>query len=126
MSANARIPIDLNDPKIPLTEALKVLLEFIAEVQQKHFLDAQRQTIYVRDLVWIMLNGHLPRENEWTEVNQAQTLAGWTGGMLYNSSRSLVRDGLSDIGGLMCANHGTRFAQVCTVCSMQTKTALLA
>ena len=25
------------------------------------------------------------------------------------------------IGGLMCANHGTRFAQVCTVCSMQTK-----
>ena len=51
MSANARTPIDLNDPKIPLTEALKVLLEFIAEVQQKHFLDAQRQTIYVRDLV---------------------------------------------------------------------------
>ena len=57
MSANARIPIDLNDPKTPLTEALKVLLEFIAEVQQKHFLDAQRQTIFVRDLVWIMLNG---------------------------------------------------------------------
>ena len=35
MSANARIPIDLNDSKILLTEALKVLLEFIAEVQQK-------------------------------------------------------------------------------------------
>ena len=62
MSANARIPIDLNDRNIPLTEALKVLLEFIAEIQQKHFLDAQRQTVYVRVLVWVMLNGHLPRE----------------------------------------------------------------
>ena len=63
MSFNARIPIDLNDTKIPLTEALKVLLEYIAEVQQKHFLDAQRQTIFVAHLVWLMLNGYLPREN---------------------------------------------------------------
>ncbi len=59
MPANARIPIDLNDTKIPLTEALKVLLEFIAEGQRKHFLDAQRQTIYVAHLVWLMLNGYL-------------------------------------------------------------------
>ena len=92
MSANARIPIDLNDTKIPLPEALKVLLEFNAEVQQKHFLDAQRQTIYVAHLVWLMINGYLPREDEWTEVNDVQTLAGWTMAMLYNSSRSLVRD----------------------------------
>ena len=96
MSANARIPIDLNDPKIPLTDALKVLLEFIAEVKQKRFLDSQRQTIYVRDLVWIMLNGHLPREDEWSEDNGVKNLAGWTMVMLYNSSRSLVRDGLPE------------------------------
>ena len=51
MNANARIPIDLNDPKIPLTEALKVLLEFTAEANQKNFLDPKRETIYVRDLV---------------------------------------------------------------------------
>ena len=64
MSANARIPIDLNDPKIPLTEALKVLLEFTAEANQKHYLDAKRETIYIRHLVWVMLNGFLPREGD--------------------------------------------------------------
>ena len=46
MTANARIPIDLNDQKILLTEGLKVLLEFIAVAGQKNFQDAKRETIY--------------------------------------------------------------------------------
>ena len=91
MSANARIPIDLCDTKIPPPEALKALQKIIAEAQQKHFLDDKRQTIYVKDLVWLLINGYLPREGEMTEVNGLQTFQGWAPGMLYNSSRSLVR-----------------------------------
>ena len=44
MTANARIPIDLNDPKIPLTEGLKTLLEFTAVAGQKTFQDNKRET----------------------------------------------------------------------------------
>ena len=70
-----------------------MLQEFIAEVQQKHFLDDKRQTIYVGNLEWLMIHGYLRREGEMTEVNGLQTFQGWTPGMLYNSSRSLVREG---------------------------------
>ena len=94
MTANARLPIDLNDPKIPLTEGLKVLLEFTAEANQTHFLDPKRETVYVQDLVYVMLNGYLPREGDFTDNNGVKTLQGWTMYMLHNSSRSLERDGL--------------------------------
>ena len=70
MTANARIPIDLNDPNIPLTEGLKVLLEFTAEANQKHFLDPKRETIYVRDLVYVMLNGYLLTEGRGLDRQQ--------------------------------------------------------
>ena len=96
MTANARILIDLNDKKIPLSEGLKVLQEFTAEANQKNFLDSKRETIYVQDLVWVMLNGYLPRKEDWTDNNGVKTLQGWTMYMLHNSSRSLVRDGLPD------------------------------
>jgi hypothetical protein len=93
MSANARIPIDLCDTKITLPEALKVLQEFTAEVQQKHFLDDKRQTVYVANLVYLMMNGYIPREGEMTDVDGVKTFQGWVPGMLYNSSRSHVRNG---------------------------------
>ena len=93
MSANARIPIDLCDTKISLIEALRVLQEFKEEVKQKYFQDDKRKTIYVAHLVWLMFNGYIPREHEWTELLGVKTLGGWTAGMLYNSSRSFVRDG---------------------------------
>ena len=92
MSANARIPIDLCDTKITLPEALKVLQEFIAEAQQKHFQDDKRQTIYVSNLVYIMVKCYVPRECEMTEVNGIQTFQDWTTGMLYHSSRSYERN----------------------------------
>ena len=66
MTANARIPIDLNDPKIPLTEGLKVLLEFIAVAGQKNFQDPKRETIYLNHLSWVLINGYRPREIDFT------------------------------------------------------------
>jgi hypothetical protein len=69
MTANARIPIDLNDPKIPLTEGLNVLLEFIAVAGQKNFQDAKRETIYLRHLLWVLINGYLPGEIDFTASN---------------------------------------------------------
>ena len=96
MTANARIPIDLNDPKIPLTEGLKVLLEFIAEADQKCFLDSKRETVFVKHLLYVTINGYLPRQIDWTESDGVKTLYGWTTYMLHNSSRSLVRDGLQE------------------------------
>ena len=83
MTANARIPIDLNDPKIPLTEGLKVLLEFIAVAGQKNFLDAKRETVYLNHLLWVTINGYLPREIDWTESYGVKTLYGWTTYMLH-------------------------------------------
>ena len=62
MSASARIPIDFCDTKISLLEALKGLEEFIAEAQQKHFQDDKRCTIYVSNMVYVMVNGYLPRK----------------------------------------------------------------
>ena len=47
MTANARIPIDLCNTKVPLPEAQKVLEEFTADVEQRHFLDEKRRTVYV-------------------------------------------------------------------------------
>ena len=76
MTANARIPIDPKDPKIPLTEGLKVPLEFTAEADQKDFLDAKRETVVVQDLVYDMINGYLPREDDWTDHNGVKTLQG--------------------------------------------------
>ena len=78
MTANARIPIDLNDPKIPLTEGLKVLLEFIAVAGQKSFQDNKRETHYVKHLLYVMINWYLPREIDWTLSNGVWTLYGWT------------------------------------------------
>ena len=96
MTANARIPIDLNDPKIPLTEGLKTLLEFTAVAGQKTFQDNKRETHSIQHLLYVMLNGYLPRENDWTLVNGVWTLYGWTPSMLYHSSRSLVREGVPE------------------------------
>ena len=55
MTANARIPIDLNDPKIPLTEGLKTLLEFTAVAGQKTFQDNKRETQHIKHLLYVML-----------------------------------------------------------------------
>ena len=96
MTANARIPIDLNDPKIPLIEGLKTLLEFTAAAGQKTFQDNKRETHNVKHLLYVMLNGYLPRENDFTLVNGVYTLYGWTPGMLYHSSRSLAREGVPE------------------------------
>ena len=96
MTANARIPIDLNDPKIPLTEGLKTLLEFTAVAGQKTFQDNKRETQHVKHLLYVMLNGYLPRETDWTLTNGVWTLYGLTPYMLYHSSRSLVREGLPE------------------------------
>ena len=85
MTANARIPIDLNDPKIPLAVA-----------GQKSFQDAKRETIYLKHLLWVLINGYLPREIDFTTSNGVMTLYGRTSYMLHNSSRSLVRDGLPE------------------------------
>ena len=93
MTANARIPIDLNDPKIPLTEGLKALLEFTAVAGQNTFQDNKRETHNVQHLLYVMLNGYLPRETDWTLANGVWTLYGWTPSMLHHSSRSLVREG---------------------------------
>ena len=96
MTTNARIPIDLNDPKIPLTEGLKVLLEFTAVAGQKTFQDNKRETHYIKHLLYVMINGYLPREIDWTLSNGVMTLYGWTTYMLHHSSRSLVREGLPE------------------------------
>ena len=53
MTANARIPIDLNDPKIPLTEGLKTLLEFTAVAGQKTFQDNKRETQHVKHILYV-------------------------------------------------------------------------
>ena len=74
MTANARIPIDLNDPKIPLIEGLKTLLEFTAAAGQKTFQDNKRETQHLKHLLYVMLNGYLPRETDWTLTNGIWTL----------------------------------------------------
>ena len=63
MSVNARIPIDLCDSSIKLTDALKTLHEFQEEVEQKNFPDEKRNTVYVAPFVWEMFDGHFPNTN---------------------------------------------------------------
>ena len=76
MSAIARIPIDLCDTRVPLPEALKVFEEFTAEDGQKHFQDDKRRTVYVSNLVYVALNGYLPRDDEITDNQGTRTIKG--------------------------------------------------
>ena len=93
MSANARIPIELCDTKISLPEALKVLEEFIAESQQKHFQDDKRCTVYVSNMVYVMINGYLPKEDEMTDNQGVLALDGWVPWMLYHNTKTYEKIG---------------------------------
>ena len=93
MTANARIPIDLCNTKVPLPEAQKALEEFTADVEQRHFLDEKRRTVYVGNAVFLMINGYLPRENELTDYQGTPTLEGWLPWMLYHSTKTYEKIG---------------------------------
>ena len=93
MSAIARIPIDLCDTKVPLPEAQKVLEEFTADVEQRHFLDEKRCIVYVANAVFIMINGYLPKENEIGNVQGVPSLEGWLPWMLYHNTKTYEKIG---------------------------------
>lgn len=86
--------IDPTDSNIPLTDVLDTEQRFSDAIKQKSFLDEKRALIYTRPAGWLIFNGYLPREHEWTLVNGKCKFDNWKPGDMYLYTRHLERNGM--------------------------------
>jgi hypothetical protein len=86
--------IDPTDSNILLTDVLDTEQKFSDNIMQKSFVDEKREIVYVRPLAWLLRNGYLPRESEWTLDKGERKLDGWKPGHMYLYSRYLERNGM--------------------------------
>ena len=86
--------IDPTDTNVSLIDAYDIEQKFWSTTKPKSILDEHRRPIYVKSALWMVFNGYLPRNAEWSLVNGKRQLTGWNTGDLYLNSRHLERHGM--------------------------------
>ena len=83
--------IDPTDSNVTLTDMLDTEQKFLETCKQKSFQDEKRDLVYVKPIAWMILNGYLPRNDEWSIINGKRKLENWKPGHMYLNTRYLEK-----------------------------------
>ncbi len=93
-TTQTQAPFDPLDQRIPLVQVIETQVRLLDRLKPMSLQGENKETVYIGSVLWLAMNGHIPRYDEMNKKKGEKLLEGWRQGHLYKASRHWEREGM--------------------------------
>ena len=91
MQTTTSLPIDPVDRQYALTDVVKIEAKFLEKLNQMSMIDTKKNIIHFNAHAWLIVNGYIPRAEDYTRID-GKPILDFRPGDFYMSSRHWAKD----------------------------------
>ncbi len=91
-TTQTQAPFDPLDPRIPLVQVIEAQMRLLDRLKSMSLQGEDKETVYIGSVLWLAMNGNIPRDDEMNKKQDEKLLQGWKQGHLYKASWQWERE----------------------------------
>jgi hypothetical protein len=91
MQTTTSLPIDTVDRQYPLTDVVRTEAKFLKKISRMSMVDERKNITHFNAHAWLIVNGYIPRAEDYIRANEKSTL-NFKPGDFYMSSRHWAKN----------------------------------